>query len=81
MHLPCTVEGLYDYENSEYIYQYKDHFVKVKIGSINSKNVAEIIDKNYYCPFVGTLHLITNNFKNFLSFFSKRNMNRHYNCL
>ena len=61
-----TAEGFYDYVNSKYIYQYKDHLDKreqsatlgedwerssVKISYNNSNNVTEIIDKNYYCPF------------------------------
>lgn len=43
-----TAEGFFDYENNEYIYQYKDHLGNVRI-SYNSG--GKITDQNDYYPF------------------------------
>ena len=47
-----TVEGFYDFENKEYIYQYKDHLGN---GGISYKNNGdgkpEVTNSNDYYPF------------------------------
>lgn len=48
-----TAEGFYDFENNEYIYQYKDHLGNVRVsykkGEENSKPI--VTDSNDYYPF------------------------------
>lgn len=48
-----TAEGFYDFENNEYIYQYKDHLGNVRVsykkGEDNSKPI--LTDSNDYYPF------------------------------
>lgn len=46
-----TAEGFFDYENNEYIYQYKDHLGNVRISYRNNNGIAEITDQNDYYPF------------------------------
>ena len=47
-----TAEGFYDYENNEYIYQYKDHLGNVRVSYKKGSNgYAEITDQNDYYPF------------------------------
>jgi|GEM_PF-2472390 len=48
-----TAEGFYDYENSKYIYQYKDHLgnVRLSYSKNSSTGVLEKLDKNDYYPF------------------------------
>ncbi|MEC3874780.1 RHS repeat-associated core domain-containing protein, partial [Chryseobacterium salviniae] len=47
-----TAEGFYDYENNEYIYQYKDHLGNVRVSyKKDSNGYAEITDQNDYYPF------------------------------
>ncbi|UEQ79039.1 RHS repeat-associated core domain-containing protein [Chryseobacterium arthrosphaerae] len=56
-----TSEGFYDYPNSRYIYQYKDHLGNVRVSF--EKNLAggiDIVDNNDYYPF-GMNHLKTGN--------------------
>ncbi|MDP9957140.1 RHS repeat-associated protein [Epilithonimonas hungarica] len=48
-----TAEGFYDYKNSKYIYQYKDHLGNVRLSyerSAEDDSVAEVSRNNYY-PF------------------------------
>ena len=47
-----TAEGFYDYENNEYIYQYKDHLGNIRISyKRGSNSLAQITDQNDYYPF------------------------------
>ncbi len=47
-----TAEGFYDYENNEYIYQYKDHLGNVRVSYKKGQDgLAEITDQNDYYPF------------------------------
>ncbi len=47
-----TAEGYYDYENSRYIYQYKDHLGNVRVSYVkNSAGDLEVRDTNDYYPF------------------------------
>ena len=47
-----TAEGFYDYENNEYIYQYKDHLGNVRVSYKRGSNgLAQITDQNDYYPF------------------------------
>ena len=46
-----TAEGFYDYENNEYISQYKDHLGNVRVSYKKSGNGTEITDQNNYYPF------------------------------
>lgn len=56
-----TDEGFYDYQNDQYIYQYKDHLGNARISFIrNSKGALQIVDANDYYPF-GMNHLRTGN--------------------
>ena len=56
-----TTEGFYDYQNKQYIYQYKDHLGNARLSfTKNSTGVLEITDANDYYPF-GMNHLKTNN--------------------
>ncbi|MFP3596898.1 DUF6443 domain-containing protein [Chryseobacterium sp. SIMBA_029] len=56
-----TAEGFYDYQNDQYIYQYKDHLGNARISfARNSKGALSIIDANDYYPF-GMNHLNTGN--------------------
>ena len=47
-----TAEGFYDFENSEYIYQYKDHLGNVRLSYKNEGNQNPIVtDSNDFYPF------------------------------
>ncbi|CAD7807311.1 hypothetical protein CHRY9390_01639 [Chryseobacterium aquaeductus] len=47
-----TAEGFYDYENNQYIYQYKDHLGNVRVSYKKGvTGLAEITDQNDYYPF------------------------------
>ena len=47
-----TAEGFYDFENSEYIYQYKDHLGNVRLSYKDEGNQNPIVtDSNDYYPF------------------------------
>src|SRR5690606_3667662 len=52
-----TAEGIYDYKNSKYIYQYKDHLGNVRLsyadidGSETIDSASEILEENNYYPF------------------------------
>ncbi|CAD7805311.1 hypothetical protein CHRY9390_01348 [Chryseobacterium aquaeductus] len=47
-----TAEGFYDYENNQYIYQYKDHLGNARVSYKKGVNgLAEITDQNDYYPF------------------------------
>lgn len=47
-----TAEGFYDYKNSKYIYQYKDHLGNVRVNYAKNLNgSAEALDTNDYYPF------------------------------
>lgn len=57
-----TSEGYYDFENFQYIYQYKDQLGNVRVSFVKSKSGgAEIKDTNDYYPF-GLNHLNSNSF-------------------
>ncbi|UQB69786.1 RHS repeat-associated core domain-containing protein [Epilithonimonas zeae] len=46
-------EGFYDYANSKYIYQYKDHLGNVRLSYSRNPatNEAQVLDRNDYYPF------------------------------
>ncbi len=48
-----TSEGYYDYENSRYIYQYKDHLGNVRVSYYkdDNTNTLEVADRNDFYPF------------------------------
>lgn len=48
-----TAEGFYDYKNSKYIYQYKDHLGNVRVSFAKKANGAglDLSDVNDYYPF------------------------------
>ncbi|SMP22534.1 DUF6443 domain-containing protein [Chryseobacterium profundimaris] len=47
-----TSEGFFDFENNQYIYQYKDHLGNVRVSyKKGSNSLAEITDQNDYYPF------------------------------
>lgn len=48
-----TAEGFYDYKNSKYIYQYKDHLGNVRLSYARNTetNQPEVLDRNDYYPF------------------------------
>ncbi|RRQ46498.1 DUF6443 domain-containing protein [Chryseobacterium sp. SC28] len=47
-----TAEGFYDYENKQYIYQYKDHLGNVRLSyAKDADGSAEILTANSYYPF------------------------------
>ncbi|MBW8524872.1 RHS repeat-associated core domain-containing protein, partial [Chryseobacterium sp. LJ668] len=47
-----TSEGFYDFENNEYIYQYKDHLGNVRVSYKNGiDNKLTVTDSNDYYPF------------------------------
>ncbi|NMR36128.1 RHS repeat-associated core domain-containing protein, partial [Chryseobacterium aquaticum] len=47
-----TAEGFYDYENNQYIYQYKDHLGNVRVSyKKGTDGLPEITDQNDYYPF------------------------------
>jgi RHS repeat-associated protein len=46
-----TAEGYYDYTNSRYIYQYKDHLGNVRLSYTSNNGSAEVLDRNDYYPF------------------------------
>lgn len=48
-----TSEGFYDYKNSKYIYQYKDHLGNVRLSYARNTetNQPEVLDRNDYYPF------------------------------
>ncbi len=47
-----TAEGFYDFENKEYIYQYKDHLGNVRLSYKNEGNQNPIVtDSNDFYPF------------------------------
>src|SRR5690606_28501049 len=47
-----TAEGFYDFENNEYIYQYKDHLGNVRLSyKDNGDGKPEVTDSNDYYPF------------------------------
>ncbi|MBF6611204.1 MAG: DUF4329 domain-containing protein [Chryseobacterium sp.] len=47
-----TTEGFYDFENKEYIYQYKDHLGNVRLSYKDEGNQNPIVtDSNDYYPF------------------------------
>ncbi|MFA7469914.1 MAG: RHS repeat-associated core domain-containing protein, partial [Weeksellaceae bacterium] len=52
-----TAEGFYDYENSRYIYQYKDHLGNVRLSyTKNTNGTPKVLDINKYYP-LGMNHL------------------------
>ncbi|WP_051884541.1 DUF6443 domain-containing protein [Chryseobacterium luteum] len=56
-----TAEGFYDYQNDQYIYQYKDQLGNARISfARNNLGALEITDVNDYYPF-GMNHLGTGN--------------------
>ena len=56
-----TAEGFYDYQNKEYIYQYKDHLGNVRLSFKQGSSLSvEVVDQNDYYPF-GLIHAQTNN--------------------
>ncbi|MCX8532085.1 DUF6443 domain-containing protein [Chryseobacterium luquanense] len=46
-----TSEGFYDFENNEYIYQYKDHLGNVRMSYKKEGNELQVTDSNDYYPF------------------------------
>lgn len=46
-----TAEGFFDFENNEYIYQYKDHLGNVRVSYKKQGNELQITDSNDYYPF------------------------------
>lgn len=46
-----TTEGFYDYENLQYIYQYKDHLGNVRVSFVKDGTELKITDSNDYYPF------------------------------
>ncbi len=46
-----TAEGFYDFENNEYIYQYKDHLGNVRLSYKERNGYPEVTDSNDYYPF------------------------------
>ncbi len=46
-----TAEGFYDFENNEYIYQYKDHLGNVRLSFKREGNQPIVTDSNDYYPF------------------------------
>ncbi|MBP0612928.1 RHS repeat-associated core domain-containing protein [Chryseobacterium sp. cx-311] len=46
-----TAEGFYDFENNQYIYQYKDHLGNVRLSYRDSGGGPEVVDSNDYYPF------------------------------
>ena len=48
-----TAEGYYDYQNNQYIYQYKDHLGNVRLSYVRNPDTGsiEILDRNDYFPF------------------------------
>ncbi|WP_144284001.1 DUF6443 domain-containing protein [Chryseobacterium echinoideorum] len=46
-----TAEGFYDFENNEYIYQYKDHLGNVRMSYKKDGNELLVTDSNDYYPF------------------------------
>ncbi|UQB69787.1 DUF6443 domain-containing protein [Epilithonimonas zeae] len=48
-----TAEGFYNYKNSKYIYQYKDHLGNVRLSYSRNPatNEAQVLDRNDYYPF------------------------------
>ncbi|SFT91551.1 RHS repeat-associated core domain-containing protein, partial [Chryseobacterium formosense] len=46
-----TAEGFYDFENNEYIYQYKDHLGNVRMSYKKEGNDLLVTDSNDYYPF------------------------------
>ena len=47
-----TAEGFYDFENNEYIYQYKDHLGNVRLSyKNNGDGKPEVTDSNDFYPF------------------------------
>src|SRR5690606_17666617 len=47
-----TAEGFYDFENNEYIYQYKDHLGNVRLSYKDEGNQNPlVVDSNDYYPF------------------------------
>ncbi|RST26139.1 RHS repeat domain-containing protein [Chryseobacterium lacus] len=46
-----TAEGFYDFENKEYIYQYKDHLGNVRLSYKDEGNQPIVTDSNDFYPF------------------------------
>jgi len=47
-----TAEGFYDFENSEYIYQYKDQVGNIRLSyKADANNNAEVVKESNYYPF------------------------------
>ncbi|MGD1319267.1 RHS repeat-associated core domain-containing protein [Chryseobacterium sp. 2R14A] len=46
-----TAEGFYDFENNQYIYQYKDHLGNVRVSYKKDGNNLVVTDSNDYYPF------------------------------
>ena len=46
-----TAEGFYDFENNQYIYQYKDHLGNVRLSYKKEGNSLTVTDSNDYYPF------------------------------
>ena len=47
-----TAEGFYDFENSEYIYQYKDQVGNIRLSyRADANNNAEVVKESNYYPF------------------------------
>ena len=46
-----TAEGFYDFENTEYIYQYKDHLGNVRLSYKREGNQPIVTDSNDFYPF------------------------------
>lgn len=57
----ATMEGVYDYQKDQYIYQYRDQLGNIRISyARNNAGALEITDSNDYYPF-GMNHLKTGN--------------------
>ncbi|VFB03717.1 RHS repeat-associated core domain [Chryseobacterium taihuense] len=46
-----TAEGFFDFENNQYIYQYKDHLGNVRLSYKKEGNSIAVTDSNDYYPF------------------------------
>lgn len=73
-----TSEGYYDYENSRYIYQYKDHLGNVRLSyAKNSEtNQIEVLDRNDYYPFGMNMQGVSSSFDTMGSFYNQKYNNK-----
>ena len=44
-------QGFYDYKNSHYIYQYKDHLGNIRLSYYRNGTTAQVLEENNYYPF------------------------------